>query len=242
MYAIRTANLTKKYKDIIVVDQLNLQVKKGELFSLLGVNGAGKTTTIKMLSCLTQPTSGDAFLNGKSICKNTAAVKSLIAVSPQETAVASGLSVRENLELMCGVHGFTKDKQNAKIAELTKLLGLESVIKKKAGKLSGGWQRRLSIAMALISEPEILFLDEPTLGLDVLARSDLWDLIHSLKGKVTIILTTHYMEEAETLSDRIAIMKDGKLLVCDTADKIKETAGTDTFEQAFVRIVKGVEK
>ncbi len=242
MYAIRTANLTKKYKDIIAVDQLNLQVKKGELFSLLGVNGAGKTTAIKMLSCLTQPTSGDAFLNGKSICKNTAAVKSLIAVSPQETAVASGLSVRENLELMCGVHGFTKDKQNAKIAELTKLLGLESVIKKKAGKLSGGWQRRLSIAMALISEPEILFLDEPTLGLDVLARSDLWELIHSLKGKVTIILTTHYMEEAETLSDRIALMKDGKLLVCDTADKIKETAGTDTFEQAFVRIVKGVEK
>ena len=242
MYAIRTANLTKKYKDIIAVDQLNLQVKKGELFSLLGVNGAGKTTTIKMLSCLTQPTSGDAFLNGKSICKNTAAVKSLIAVSPQETAVASGLSVRENLELMCGVHGFTKDKQNAKIAELTKLLGLEAVIKKRAGKLSGGWQRRLSIAMALISEPEILFLDEPTLGLDVLARSDLWDLIHSLKGKVTIILTTHYMEEAETLSDRIAIMKDGKLLVCDTADKIKEKAGTDTFEQAFVRIVKGVEK
>ena len=242
MYAIRTANLTKKYKDIIAVDQLNLQVKKGELFSLLGVNGAGKTTTIKMLSCLTQPTSGDAFLNGKSICKNTAAVKSLIAVSPQETAVASGLSVRENLELMCGVHGFTKDKQNAKIAELTELLGLESVIKKKAGKLSGGWQRRLSIAMALISEPEILFLDEPTLGLDVLARSDLWDLIRSLKGKVTIILTTHYMEEAEALSDRIAIMKDGKLLVCDTADKIKETAGTDTFEQAFVRIVKGVER
>ncbi len=240
MYAIRTANLTKKYKDIIAVDQLNLQVKKGELFSLLGVNGAGKTTTIKMLSCLTQPTSGDAFLNGKSICKDTAAVKSLIAVSPQETAVASGLSVRENLELLCGVHGFTKDKQNAKIAELTKLLGLESVIKKKAGKLSGGWQRRLSIAMALISEPEILFLDEPTLGLDVLARSDSWDLIHSLKGKVTIILTTHYMEEAETLSDRIAIMKDGKLLVCDTADKIKETAGTDTFEQAFIRIVKGV--
>ena len=242
MYAIRTANLTKKYKDIIAVDQLNLQVKKGELFSLLGVNGAGKTTTIKMLSCLTQPTSGDAFLNGKSVCKDTAAVKSLIAVSPQETAVASGISVRENLELMCGAHGFTKDKQNAKIAELTKLLGLESVIKKKAGKLSGGWQRRLSIAMALISEPEILFLDEPTLGLDVLARSDLWELIRSLKGKVTIILTTHYMEEAEALSDRIAIMKDGKLLVCDTADKIKETAGTDNFEQAFIRIVKGVAK
>ncbi len=242
MYVIRTANLTKKYKDIIAVDQLNLQVKKGELFSLLGVNGAGKTTTIKMLSCLTQPTSGDAFLNGKSICRDTAAVKSLIAVSPQETAVAPGLSVRENLELMCGVHGFTKEKQKAKIAELTELLGLEAVIKKKAGKLSGGWQRRLSIAMALISEPKILFLDEPTLGLDVLARSDLWDLIRSLKGKVTIILTTHYMEEAEALSDRIAIMKDGKLLICDTAEKIKERAGTDNFEQAFIHIVKGVAK
>ena len=239
MYAIRTADLTKKYKDTVAVDQLNLQVKKGELFSLLGVNGAGKTTTIKMLSCLAQPTGGDAFINGKSICKDTAAVKSLIAVSPQETAVAPGLSVYENLELMCGVCGFIKDKQNAKIAELTELFGFETILKKKAGKLSGGWQRRLSIAMALISEPEILFLDEPTLGLDVLARSDLWDLIHSLKGKVTIILTTHYMEEAEALSDRIAIMKDGKLLICDTADKIKEAVGTDSFEQAFVRIVKG---
>ena len=169
-------------------------------------------------------------------------MKSLIAVSPQETAVAPGLSVRENLELMCGVHGFAKDKQKARIAELTELLGLEGISKKKAGKLSGGWQRRLSIAMALISQPQILFLDEPTLGLDVLARSDLWDLIRSLKGKVTIILTTHYMEEAEALSDRIAIMKDGKLLICDTAEQIKKTAGTDNFEQAFIRIVKGVAK
>ena len=242
MDAIRIDNLTKKYKDVVAVNMLNLSVHRGELLSLLGVNGAGKTTTIKMLSCLTQPTSGDAFINGKSICKDTAAVKSLIAISPQETAVAPGLSVWENLELMCGVHGFTKEKQKAKIAELTELLGLEAVIKKKAGKLSGGWQRRLSIAMALISEPEILFLDEPTLGLDVLARSDLWDLIRSLKGKVTIILATHYMEEAESLSDRIAIMKDGKLLICDTADKIKERAGTDNFEQAFIRIVKGVAK
>ena len=242
MEAIKTINLTKKYRDLTAVDRLNLQIEQGELFSLLGVNGAGKTTTIKMLSCLTQPTSGDAFMNGKSICKDAAAVKSQIAVSPQETAVAPGLSVRENLELMCGVHGFTKDKQNSKIAELAELLGLETVIKKKAGKLSGGWQRRLSIAMALISEPEILFLDEPTLGLDVLARSDLWDLIRSLKGKVTIVLTTHYMEEAEALSDRIAIMKDGQLLICDTADKIKEVAGTDSFEQAFVRIVKEVSK
>ncbi len=242
MDAIRIENLTKKYKDVVAVDNLCLSVKKGELFSLLGVNGAGKTTTIKMLSCLTQPTSGNAFLNGKSIVGDIAKVKSIIAVSPQETAVALGLSVFENLKLMSGVHGFSKEKQKAKIAELTQLLGLESVINKKAGKLSGGWQRRLSIAMALISEPEILFLDEPTLGLDVIARSDLWDIIRSLKGSVTIILTTHYMEEAEALSDRIAIMKDGKLLICDTAEKIKETAGTDNFEQAFINIVKGVAK
>ncbi len=240
MVAIKTVDLTKRYKNITAVDRLNLEIRQGEMFSLLGVNGAGKTTTIKMLSCLTQPSSGDAFLNGKSICKDIPDVKSRIAVSPQETAVAVGLSVRENLELMCGVHGFTKDKQKTKINEVTQLLGLEAVIKKKAGKLSGGWQRRLSIAMALISEPEILFLDEPTLGLDVLARSDLWDMIRALKGKVTIILTTHYMEEAEVLSDRIAIMKDGRLLLCGTAQEIKELAQTDNFEQAFVRIVKGV--
>ena len=240
MEAIRAVQLTKKYKDTTAVDRLDLQVLQGELLSLLGVNGAGKTTTVKMLSCLTQPTSGDAFLLGKSICKEAAAVKTLIAVSPQETAVAPGLSVQENLELMCGVHGFAKEKKNLKIKELTELLGLETVVKKKAGKLSGGWQRRLSIAMALISEPKILYLDEPTLGLDVLARSDLWDIIRSLKGRVTIILTTHYMEEAEALSDRIAIMKDGKLLICDTAEKIKEAARKDHFEEAFIHIVKGV--
>lgn len=242
MNAIQIENLTKRYREVVAVDSLSLCIEKGELFSLLGVNGAGKTTTIKMLSCLTAPTSGDAHLLGKSISKDTAAVKSMIAVSPQETAIAQGLTVKENLELLCGVHGFSKDKKQEKIKELTTQLGLESVIGRKAGKLSGGWQRRLSIAMALISEPEILFLDEPTLGLDVLARSDLWDIIRSLKGKVTIILTTHYMEEAEALSDRIAIMRDGKLLLCDTADQIKKIAGTNNFEEAFVRIVKGGER
>lgn len=242
MDAIRIESLTKVYKDVVAVDNLSLSVARGELFSLLGVNGAGKTTTIKMLSCLTRPTGGDAFLCGKSIVSQASAVKSLIAVSPQETAVAPGLTVRENLELICGVHGFGKEKRNAKIAQLTGLLGLDAIIGRKAGKLSGGWQRRLSIAMALISEPEILFLDEPTLGLDVIARSDLWDIIRALKGHVTIILTTHYMEEAEALSDRIAIMAGGRLLICGTADQIKKQAECDNFEQAFVRIVKGVAK
>lgn len=239
MNAIEIKGLTKRYKDVTAVDRLDLSVEKGEIFSLLGVNGAGKTTTVKMLSCLTQPTEGDALLLGKSITKDVSDVKRLIAVSPQETAVARGLSVKENLYLMCGVHGFNKEKSEQKISELTKLLGLDTVADKKAGKLSGGWQRRLSIAMALISEPKILFLDEPTLGLDVLARSDLWDIIRSLKGKVTIILTTHYMEEAEALSDHIAIMRDGRLLMCETSQNIKEKAGTDNFEQAFIRIVKG---
>lgn len=238
MDAIRIESLTKKYKDVTAVDNLCLTIEEGELFSLLGVNGAGKTTTIKMLSCLTAPTSGDALLYGKSILSDTAAVKSLIAVSPQETAVAPGLTAKENLELMCGVHGFPRSTWDEKIRTLTATLNLQSILSKKAGKLSGGWQRRLSIAMALISEPQILFLDEPTLGLDVIARSDLWDVIRSLKGKVTIILTTHYMEEAEALSDRIAIMKDGRLLLCATADEIKEKADTDNFEQAFIRIVK----
>jgi ABC-2 type transport system ATP-binding protein len=240
MEAIRIENLKKVYSEITAVDGLSLSIEEGELFSLLGVNGAGKTTTIKMLSCLTMPTEGDAILLGKSVRRDTAEVKEIIAVSPQETAVASGLSVKENLELICGVYGFSSEKKAMKIKELTEKLGLESVIGRKAGKLSGGWQRRLSIAMALISEPKILFLDEPTLGLDVIARSDLWDIIRALKGDVTIILTTHYMEEAEALSDRIGIMKDGKLLLCDTAEKIKEIAGTNSFEEAFVRIVKGV--
>ncbi|MBD5480495.1 MAG: ATP-binding cassette domain-containing protein [Lachnospiraceae bacterium] len=242
MDAIKTVNLTKKYKNLTAVDGLNLTVKQGELFSLLGVNGAGKTTTIKMLSCLMPPTGGDAFLNGNSILSDTAKVKGIIGISPQETAVAPNLSVRENLELMCGIYGFTKEHSSKKIAELSDSLGLHDILKRRAGKLSGGQQRRLSIAMALVHEPQILFLDEPTLGLDVLARSDLWEVIRSLKGKITIILTTHYMEEAESLSDRIGIMRAGSFLALGTADELKKMVGTDKFEDAFVTIIKGADK
>ena len=242
MNAIRIENLTKEYKDVTAVDNLSLTINEGELFSLLGVNGAGKTTTIKMLSCLTKPTSGDAFLLGKSIKNNASEVKSIITVSPQETAVAPALTVYENLEFICGIYGFTKEKCNSKIQELIELLSLESVINKKASKLSGGYARRLSIAMALISEPKILFLDEPTLGLDVIARSELWDIIRTLKGKITIILTTHYMEEAEELSDRIGIMKNGNLLICDTPEAIKLQTNEETIEKAFIKVVKGAEK
>ena len=238
MKAIEIKSLTKKYKDLIAVDNLNLDIEKGELFSLLGVNGAGKTTTIKILSCLIKATSGDAFLMGESINTSTNAVKSLIGISPQETAVAQGLTVKENLELICGIYGFSKDKTKEKLEELTEELGLYEILNKKASKLSGGWQRRLSIAMALIGEPQILFLDEPTLGLDVIARSELWDTIRSLKGKATIILTTHYMEEAESLSDRIGVMKQGSLIALGTAEELKKKTGAEKFEEAFVTLVK----
>ncbi len=237
-YAIKTTGLTKKYKEITAVYDLNLEIRNGELFSLLGVNGAGKTTTIKMLSTLTLPTKGDAVVSGESIISSPNLVKERIGVSPQETAVAPSLSVKENLTLMCDVHGLNKDKAKAKIEELSKALDLESVMNRKAGKLSGGWQRRLSIAMALVSEPKVLFLDEPTLGLDVIARSELWDLIESLKGKTTIVLTTHYMEEAEALSDRLGVMKNGRLLFTGTVKEMKEKTGTEKIEDAFIKMIK----
>ena len=238
MQEIKTIELVKRYKNLTAVDKLNLEIHQGELFSLLGVNGAGKTTTIKMLTCITKPTDGDAFIGGYSVTKQPEQVKRLISVSPQETAVAPNLSVKENLELICGIHGFTKEKSEAKINELTEQFALDSILNRKVGKLSGGWQRRVSIAMALISEPKILFLDEPTLGLDVIARHELWDMIRSLKSKVTVILTTHYMEEAEALSDRIGIMKDGNLLTVGTAEELKVMTGANNFETAFVSIVK----
>ena len=238
MQAIRVMGLVKKYKNITAVDQLHLEIQQGEVFSLLGINGAGKTTTLKMLTCLTKPTSGDAFVGGYSITKQSEQVKGVIGVSPQETAVAPNLSVKENLELICGIHGFSKEKTAAKIQELSIKFSLDSVLSRKAGKLSGGWQRRVSIAMALIGEPQILFLDEPTLGLDVIARHELWKVIRSLKGKVTMILTTHYMEEAQALSDRIGIMKNGRLLAAGTVEELNQKAGTEEFEDAFVAIVK----
>ena len=238
MQAIKTMRLVKRYKNLTAVAGLELEIRQGELFSLLGVNGAGKTTTIKMLSCLTKPTEGDAFVGGFSVTGQPECVKGLIGVSPQETAVAPNLSVKENLELICGIHGFSKEKTAEKVRELSEKFSLDTVLRRKAGKLSGGWQRRVSIAMALISEPQILFLDEPTLGLDVIARHELWDMIRSLKGQITMILTTHYMEEAEALSDRIGIMKDGVLLAVGTVAELNRKVGTDDFETAFVSFVK----
>ena len=238
MDAIKTVNLTKKYDDVTAVKNLNLNVKKGEIFALLGINGAGKTTTVRMLSCLTRPTSGEAEILGFSVAAEQSKIKRKIGVSLQETAIAPNLTVRENLDLMYGIYGLNNENRKDKISAISDSLGLVGVMDKRAGKLSGGWQRRLSIAMALISSPEILFLDEPTLGLDVIARAELWDIIRSFRGRTTVILTTHYMEEAEMLSDRIGIMKDGALIAVGTAKELMESVCADRFENAFITIVK----
>lgn len=238
MLAIKTENLTKKYKDKTAVNSINLSVNKGEMYALLGVNGAGKSTTIKMLSCLIKPTDGDAFLNGNSVITDSEKVKKIINVSPQETAVAPNLTVRENLVLMAQIYGCDKVSADKKAEKMIEDFDLGEVVKTKAKTLSGGWQRRLSIAMALISEPEILFLDEPTLGLDVIARRELWQKISSLKGKITIILTTHYLEEAESLCDRIGIMVKGELVAEGTAEELIQSVKAASFEDAFVKIAE----
>lgn len=239
MNAVETRGLTRKFKECTAVDNLDLTVKRGELFSLLGVNGAGKTTTIRMLCCLLKPDAGDAHVMGHSIVKNQQNVKEIINISPQESAVARNLTVRENLEFVAEIYGFHADKARQRAEKLMSDFGLMDAASQRAGTLSGGQQRRLSIAMALISEPQVLFLDEPTLGLDVLARRELWSVIKGLKGKVTVILTTHYMEEAEALSDRIGIMEKGRLKAVGTAAELVARTGAKNFEDAFVQIASG---
>lgn len=238
MNAIQISGLTRRFRERIAVDELNLAVKQGECFALLGQNGAGKTTTIKMLSGLLLPDGGDAQLMGRSVVKEVNAVKQIINVSPQETAVAPLLTVRENLEFIAGVYGMDKKRASARAQEMMREFGLSEREKDRAKNLSGGMQRRLSIAMALISEPEILFLDEPTLGLDVRARRELWNVIGGMKGRITILLTTHYLEEAEALCDRIAVMHGGKLRALGTAEELKALTGKQNFEEAFLSLTE----
>lgn len=233
---IEIKDLTKVFGSRTAVDNISLDIKDGELFALLGINGAGKTTTIKMLTALSIPTSGDALLNGYSVVNSPDKVKEIVNVSPQETAVAGNLTVRENLEFIAGAYDV---KDSDRIEKIISEFKFEEIINQRAKTLSGGWQRRLSIAMALISDPEILFLDEPTLGLDVIARRELWKIIKGLKGHKTIILTTHYMEEAEALADSIAIMKAGRITASGSAQELIEKAGTESFEDAFIKLVGG---
>ena len=235
--AIVISDLRKEYKDTVAVNGLSLEIRDNEIFALLGVNGAGKTTTVKMLSCLAKPTSGDAEVMGYSVVNFPEKVKAVIDISMQETAIARNLTVEENLRLYAAIRGLGKAEASRRIDELSRSFGFGKVMNKKGKTLSGGWQRKLSIALALLSKPAVLFLDEPTLGLDVIARRELWNVISALKGTMTVVLTTHYMEEAEKLADRIGIMKDGELIAADTAENLKACTGSATFEDAFVALV-----
>ena len=239
MSAIKTTKLTKTYKDLVAVDELDLTIEEGELFALLGVNGAGKTTTVKMLSTLARPTSGEATIFGYTLGRDDAKIKEIVDISMQETAVARKLTVRENIELFARLSGQSKEETEETKRKIYADFGLGRVANKKAAELSGGWQRKLSIALALVTRPKLLFLDEPTLGLDVIARRELWRVIEDLKGKMTVVLTTHYMEEAEALSDRIGIMKDGKLLFCGSKEELYRKTGKNDVENAFIEIVSG---
>ena len=236
--AIIVTGLSKQYPDKTAVDSISFSVDKGSIFSLLGVNGAGKTTTIKMLCGLTRPTGGEAYVLSHSIHTELDEVKKLVNISPQDTSVASRLTVRENLEFIAGIYGADRKKQREKADEMIQYFHLQEVADRRAKVLSGGWQRKLSIAMALITEPQIIFLDEPTLGLDVLARRELWEVIRRMKEKITIILTTHYMEEAESLSDKVAVMVDGQIKAMGSVEELKEQTGADNLEEAFVRIAQ----
>ena len=236
--AIVVTGLSRQYPGKTAVDNISFSVDKGSIFSLLGVNGAGKTTTIKMLCGLTRPTGGEAYVLSHDIHTELGEVKKLVNISPQDTSVASRLTVRENLEFIAGIYGADRKKQREKADEMIQYFHLQEVADRRAKVLSGGWQRKLSIAMALITEPQIIFLDEPTLGLDVLARRELWEVIRRMKEKITIILTTHYMEEAESLSDKVAVMVDGQIKAMGSVEELKEQAGADNLEEAFVRIAQ----
>lgn len=237
MNAIELTNIVKKYKDKTVVNNINLNIKEGELFSLLGTNGAGKTTTIKMISTLIKQNSGTIKVLGYDTIKDYKIIRKKINVSPQETAIAMNLTVYENLDFMANVYQIENKKD--KIDNLIKTFKLEEVLKQKAKTLSGGYMRKLSIAISLINDPKILFLDEPTLGLDVLSRKELWNTINTLKGKITIILTTHYMEEAESLSDRVAIMNKGNIIEIGTPKEIISKTKTKNMEDAFISLITG---
>ena len=237
--AIEIKNVTKVFGKKTAVSELNLSVYENELFGLLGINGAGKTTAIRMICSLLEPTSGEIRVWGLDVTEDSAGVKELINLSTQETAVAPNLTAEENLHLIGGLYGLSGDALSKNVDWVVKEFHLEDVLGEKAKNLSGGWQRRLSIAMALVTRPKVLFLDEPTLGLDVIARRELHDTIRSLKNSMTIVLTTHYLEEAEALCDRIGVMSKGRLMATGTASELMSLAGADNFEDAFVNIAGG---
>lgn len=233
---IEIKDITKKYRSLVAVNHVNLMIQDGELFGLLGVNGAGKTTLISMLSTLVQPTSGTASLMGYDLIKEKEEIKKIMSVSPQETAIAPLLTVKENLSFFSEIYEM---EDYTYLEEIIHLFHLEEVLNKKAKTLSGGYKRRLSIAISLLSKPKVLFLDEPTLGLDVFARRELWKIILSLKGKITIVLTSHYLEEIEALCDRIAVIHKGNIIFEGIIEEMKEQTKKENIEDAFIALIEG---
>jgi len=236
MMGIEARGLVKRYGKVTAVDGLDLQIEAGSLYALLGVNGAGKTTAMRMLCGLTAPDAGDAQIMGVSVRQNPAGVRRIVGISPQESAVAPKLNVAENLEMIAEIYGANRRDARLRQERMLAEMGLDEVAGRPAGKLSGGWQRRLSIAMALMTEPRVLILDEPTLGLDVLSRRSLWKQIEGLRGRMTILLSTHYMEEAQALADRIGILRKGTIAAEGSAEELMARTGTDNFEDAFVAL------
>ncbi|MBR2441680.1 MAG: ABC transporter ATP-binding protein [Clostridia bacterium] len=235
MDIITIENVCKNYPTKKALDNVSITIKEGELFGLLGVNGAGKTTLIKILCGLTRKTSGTIKINNYDLDKEIDKIKEMIDISPQETSVANNLTVKENLEFFANIYN---NNNTNTINEIIDIFNLNEVINQRAKTLSGGYKRRSSIAIALISKPKILFLDEPTLGLDVFARRELWNIIRKLQKDITIILTSHYLEEIENLCDRVAILSNGKLLKTGTIEELKQITNTQNFEDAFIKLVE----
>ena len=240
MTAVETKSLTKSFGPKNAVNGLNLRIGEGEFYALLGVNGAGKTTTLRMLTALTSPTSGEARILGHDCLTERKTVRSLIGISPQETAAAENLTVEENLAFMADVWSLTGERRASVLDGLRESFSLDGVWRSRVKTLSGGWKRRLSVAMALVGEPKVLFLDEPTLGMDVLARRELWRVLENLRGRLTVVMTTHYMEEAEALSDRIGIMAAGRLAAEGTLPELEELTGQSGLENVFVTLVESL--
>ncbi|TRO47665.1 ATP-binding cassette domain-containing protein [Candidatus Bathyarchaeota archaeon] len=235
--AISIKKLVKKYDEIIALDDLNLDIKQGELFGLLGPNGAGKTTTINILSGLVAPTKGTAIITGFDVTKNLKKIKSLIGLCPQKASVFNFLTGRENIELFGNLHSITKTDLEERMSNLLEKLGLQEASKRQVKGYSGGMLRKLNLIIALINDPKIVFLDEPTVGMDPRARRATWDFIKALKNKgKTIILTTHYIEEAEALSDRVGIIDYGKLIALGTPKELMEKHKTKNLEEVFLKI------
>jgi ABC-2 type transport system ATP-binding protein len=227
--AIQVSHLKKSFGEIKAVQDVSFHVQPGEIFSLLGPNGAGKTTTISMLSTLLRPDDGDALIMGHSIKHDPMGVKSVLGVVPQEIALYEDLTARENLDFWGKMYGLRGAKLNQRVKEVLDIIGLTDRANGRVGKFSGGMKRRVNIGVALLHKPQVIYMDEPTVGIDPQSRRNILDSVVALKNQgMTVLYTTHYMEEAEELSDHIAIMDHGKVIACGTREELVRLVGQKT--------------